>query len=124
MFIVFNQTQINNMKNMLKQFIGYMIASISLTTACGVLLHDTGLDKAVTTSIYKSQSGELGSDIVKMRTGSNLHPHAEQMSLKKDGRSPNMMPRKRVSKQSVAAQKMALGYHGDGVCMPFAGEWV
>lgn len=113
------------MINTFQQLASYLVVMFSLFTACGVLLHDTGVDKAIT-SIYKAQAADAATEAATIRSGSNLHPHAEHMSVKKDGgRNPDMMPRKRISKKLVQqqARRMACGYHADGVCMPLAGEW-
>lgn len=114
------------MINIFQQLANYIVVLLSLSTACGVLLHDTGIDKAVSSVLYKIQSSDPGTDTVKIRPGSNLHPHAEHMTVKKDVRNPDMLPRKRVSKkieQNTDAKRLGCGYHGDGVCMPLAGEW-
>lgn len=115
------------MTNILQRIVNSTVVLLSLSTATSVLLHDTSIDKAVS-SMYEVQATDLTSDSVKIReirAGSNLHPHAGHLTVKKDARNPDMMPKKRVSKRIAqqSIRRMACGYHGDGVCMPLAGEW-
>lgn len=111
------------MINLLQQIVSYTVLLFSVTTAFGVLLHDTGVDKAVSSIVLKPMAGaDLTTEAVSARSGSNLHPHAEHMNVKKDGREIAMQPRRRA-KKDVAVKRVMRGYHGDGICMPLAGEW-
>lgn len=115
------------MTNIFQQSISSIIALLSLVTAIGVLLHDTGIDKAVS-SAYKVQTSDLSPDMAKIRSGSNLHPHAEHLTVKKDGHNHEMTPKRRISKkiasQAEARRSYGCGFHSDGLCLPLAGEWI
>ena len=94
---------------------------ISLFTAAGVLVHDTHIDRAFTSALYKPQASDLATD-AQARPSSNLHPHAEHLTLTKDQASPKALPRDRNKR--IREKQPTRGYHGDNVCMPLAGEWV
>lgn len=110
--------------NTLQIIFAQIITLISLLTACGVLLHDTHIDKAVSSVVYKTktQAGDLTGEAA-TRPSSNLHPHAEHLSVKKDNSNLKAMPRKR-NKNKIAENRVGRGFHADGYCMPFAGEWL
>lgn len=82
--------------NISQIIIAQVITLVSLMTACGVLLHDTHIDKAVSSVVYKTKlkSGDLNNEAA-ARPSSNLHPHAEHLSVQKDNSSLKAMPRKR-----------------------------
>lgn len=102
-----------------------LIALFSLMTASGVLIHDTNIDKAMTSAMYKKVT-DFGSDTnAQVRTSSNPHPHAGHMSVVKDqGDVAKTMPRSRDRKRAATNKRVAQGYHGNGVCLPLAGEWI
>lgn len=110
--------------NILQIIIAQVITLVSLMTACGVLLHDTHIDKAVSSVVYKTKlkSGELNSETA-ARPSSNLHPHAEHLSVKKDNSNLKAMPRKR-NKSKITENRVGRGFHADGYCIPLAGDWL
>ena len=111
--------------NISQQIITPLTVLLSFLTAGGVLLHDTHMDKAFVSVANKPQAGDMTSDsTATVRSGSNLHPHAEHMSVVKnktdDGKA---LPRNR-DRKNLVKKRAVRGYHGEGYCMPFAGEWV
>ncbi len=110
--------------NNLQLIFTQIIMFFSLATACGVFLHDTHIDRAVQSVWHKPTLHDISSDSPRARTGSSLHPHAEQLSVVKNrGDSAKALPRNRNKKQSNEQKIPARGYHGDNFCMPLAGEW-
>ncbi|PID33335.1 hypothetical protein CR969_01285 [Candidatus Saccharibacteria bacterium] len=67
-----------------QQIIAPLTVLISLTTACGVLLHDTNSDKALMSAITAKHDFKAGSD---------SHTHAERVSLSETIRESNANPR-------------------------------
>lgn len=107
----------------LNQLISQIIMLTSLMTACGVLVHDTHLDKAFTASVNHQLSDAHSEATGRLRPGGNAHPHAEHLKIPKDGSdNPCTVPRKR-DKKHIVKRRVARGYHGDNFCMPLAGEW-
>lgn len=111
--------------NIAQQLITPLTVLLSLFTASGVLLHDTHIDKAFVSVANKPQVGDMSPEnVVQVRSGSNLHPHAEHMSVVKnktdDGKA---LPRNR-DRKNLVKRRAVRGYHGEGFCMPFAGEWI
>ena len=103
--------------------VSQMIAILSLVTASGVLIHDTNIDKAFASAVYKPVNKEMNTDTnAAMRAGSNPHTHAEHMSVRHQGDAAKALPRERDRKR-LAIKRVAQGYHGNGICMPLAGEW-
>ena len=99
---------------------------LSLVTASGVLLHDTNLDKAFSTVIHGStNSSEMNTETkANLRSGSQPHTHAKHLAVGRDQPdNAKMPPRNRDRKRSVV-KRVGQGYHGNGYCMPLAGEWV
>ena len=69
--------------NILQQIITQFTIFVSLSTACGVLMHDTHVDKAVV-SVFSAVDfqGSTGDDGMKTtRIGSSAHTHPEHTSL-------------------------------------------
>ena len=110
--------------NISQIIIAQVITLVSLMTACGVLLHDTHIDKAVSSVVYKTKlkSGDLNNEAA-ARPSSNLHPHAEHLSVKKDNSNLKAMPRKR-NKSKITENRVGRGFHADGYCIPLAGDWL
>ena len=101
-----------------------IIGFVGLTTACGVLIHDTHIDKAMSSALYKTFSSDLSSETSATRPSANLHPHAEQMSVfKHNATDGKALPRDRNKRFSGENKRLARGYHGENFCMPLAGEW-
>ncbi len=116
-------TTMNTLQLIMTQF----AAIISLATASGILLHDSHIDKAFAGAVNHAQadSGTSTShESAKTRVGSNPHTHAEHMKVSAQ-RNDNLsyMPKNRDRKRQ-AIKRQALGFHGENVCMPLAGEWV
>lgn len=110
--------------NIIQIIIAQVVTLVSLMTACGVLLHDTHIDKAMSSAVYKTKlkSKDLSNEAA-ARPSSNLHPHAEHLSVKKDNSNLKAMPRKR-NKSKITENRVGRGFHADGYCMPLAGEWL
>ena len=110
--------------NTLQIIFAQIITLVSLATTCGVLLHDTHIDKMVSSVVYKTKlsGGELSSEAA-ARPSSNLHPHAEHLSVKKDNSNLKAMPRKR-NKSKITENRVGRGFHADGYCIPLAGDWL
>ena len=95
--------------------------TLSLLTACSVLLHDTNVDKAMIKSISEQ------SDSV-MRPGSMPHTHSEHASVQKAVRNlKSAHPRIRVRNgddrnKYVQAKPSARGHHPfDNYTLPIVG---
>ncbi|OYX42846.1 hypothetical protein B7Y94_02780 [Candidatus Saccharibacteria bacterium 32-49-12] len=110
--------------NLFQLFIAQLIALLSLVTATGVLIHDTNLDKALTSSVKKAAYGDMTDTNANMRAGSQPHTHVEHLAVKDRADAHKALPRKRDRKRAAVTKRVAQGYHGNGVCMPLAGEWV
>ena len=94
----------------------------SMLTVCGVVLHDTHVDKAFSSAMYKFQTSDFSSD-TQSRPSSNLHPDAEHLNiLKGKDTTTKALPRDR-NKKHLTEKSPKRGYHGDNICMPLAGEW-
>lgn len=113
--------------NILQIAFSQIMTLLSLTTACGVLLHDTHIDKAVTTSIKVSQAqvndfhpSEMAG---RLRSGGNVHPHAEHLRVSKDGDASQAAIPRRRGKRDIIKKQIKTGFHADNFCMPLAGEW-
>ena len=113
--------------NTLQIIMTQLAAIISLTTASGILLHDSHLDKAFVSIINHVQADNatnVPQETAKVRVGSNPHTHAEHMSVRSDRNdNPSYMPKSRDRKRQ-AIKRQALGFHGENVCLPLAGEWI
>lgn len=84
--------------NTLQQIIAPLTMLLGLTTACGVLMHDTNLDKAFVSAFQKIDTYVASADETgKTKPSSSPHTHAEGPSLSKvlkDGHShPRNTPR-------------------------------
>lgn len=111
--------------NVLQIIFSQIITTLSLTTACGVLLHDTHIDKAVTTNMKVAQVNDFHPDEAagRLRAGGNVHPHAEHLRVSKDGDTSKAALPRRKTKVGRDKKVVKTGYHGDNFCMPLAGEW-
>lgn len=102
-----------------------LIALLSLVTASGVLIHDTNLDKAFASAFHRPISKDMNTDTnANLRAGSQPHTHAEHLAVAKSrGDSAKVLPRDRDRKRTEI-KRASRGYHGNGYCMPLAGEWI
>lgn len=82
--------------NQFTQVLTPLTMLLSLSTACGVLLHDTNIDKAVLSAV-DSRSITTDGDAGQTKPGSTPHTHSEGPSLSKvvkEGRThPRSTPR-------------------------------
>ncbi|MDO4712973.1 MAG: hypothetical protein Q4B05_03665 [Candidatus Saccharibacteria bacterium] len=87
--------------NQFTQLLTPLTMLLSLTTACGVFLHDTNVDKALVSAVSSAHadSGPANetAEAARLRPGSTPHTHAEEPSLAKvvkEGRhNPRSTPR-------------------------------
>ncbi len=107
--------------NLSNLILAQIMTLISLFTATGILVHDTHIDRAFSSAMFKPRTSDLTAD-AQARPSSNLHPHAEHLTLTKDQATPKALPRDRNKK--LSDKRPTRGYHGDNYCMPLAGEWV
>lgn len=100
------------------------IALVSLTTLAGVLIHDVNIDKAFKTATYKQSAKDVHTTDTSahMRPGTTPHTHAEHLKVGNDRVDQAKALPRRDRKKVV--QQVIRGHHGDGICMPLAGEWV
>lgn len=108
--------------NITQIIIAQTIPIISLLTLSGVLLHDTHLDKVFDLSQNQLVKDVAGDTQPKVRTGTNLHPHAEHLSVRKDQSDKATLPKR--DRRRSAHRTQSKGYHGDNICLPLAGEWI
>jgi len=111
--------------NIAQLIFSQIITLMSLTTACGILLHDTHLDKAFTTTIKVTSVNDFHPDeaVGRLRAGGNVHPHAEHLRVHKDGDTSQAAIPRRRGKKDIVKKQLKTGFHGDNFCMPLAGEW-
>lgn len=94
--------------------IGY---ALSLTTACGVFIHDARIDRAATTSMEKTTATRLPRAVVKTDAGvsADLHTHPDRANrglLKGFSyQSPSIPPREQKSKQYFLQKYAPRGHH-------------
>lgn len=80
--------------NLLQQIIAQLTMLVSLTTACGVLMHDTNLDKAFVSAFSVVDfHGATTDDGGKTKIGSSPHTHPEHISLSSVMREGAARPR-------------------------------
>ena len=109
--------------NIINLLFAQALTLTSLLTVCGVVLHDTHVDKAFSSALYKPQASDFSAD-TQARPSSNLHPHAEHLTvLKGKDTAVKALPRDR-NKKHLVEKSPKRGFHGDNICMPLAGEWV
>lgn len=84
---------------------------VSLLTMTGVTVHDTNVDKAVTTAIYQSYASPTG----QVKLGNDPHTHSERGSLSQAVRdlktsNPRIQPRN-DEKKHMMQKHAARGHH-------------
>ena len=109
--------------NMFQIVITQLIALLSLLIASGVLIHDTNLDKAFSSAAHQTVAKDMTDTNANLRPGGQPHTHAEHLNVKDRGDNAKVVPRRR-DKKHIAPKRVVRGYHGNGICMPLAGEWV
>ncbi len=114
----FTKIQKMNFTNLLSQ----LIALVSLLTACGVVLHDTSVDKAFSSAFYRTQKSDFTATTEVSARPANPHTHPQHLSVAKNQSAPRALPRER-NKRFTSDKHPARGYHGENICLPFAGEW-
>ena len=101
--------------NYIYNFLAPLTMLVSLSTACGVLLHDTNIDKAFMTVLSTTNSVSNGSEETgKIKPGSNPHTHVHGVTLAdtfNEGKShPRVAPRNNDSKH-IHQKRVARGNH-------------
>lgn len=103
------------------QLIQPFIMLMSVSTATGVLMHDTHLDKAAVTAMYQQSSSASTStvthhEIAPKSPVPELHAHAERGSLSQAVRdmkasNPRVQPRNHEDKKHLLQKRVAKGHH-------------
>ena len=94
--------------------------ALSLSTASGVLIHDTNVDKAVTKAV--SQHADTS-----VTVGNMPHTHSERGSLHQairdlNASQPRTQPRSQEDRKYVQAKPSARGHHPfDNYTLPLVG---
>lgn len=90
---------------------------VSLSTATGVLMHDTRLDKVATSAIapFSATANYEGNTKV-VNFASDLHTHSERTSLTQavhdlKTQSPRIQPRSSEDKKHMLQKHVARGHH-------------
>lgn len=100
---------------------------LSLSTATGVLVHDTRVDKAAMTALSAPSvmaSGQADSKLVNM--SGDAHTHTERHSLSQAVRdlkadNPRVHPRANADKKYLSQKNLGLGHNPfDGYATPLA----
>ncbi|MDO4781502.1 MAG: hypothetical protein Q4A34_03905 [Candidatus Saccharibacteria bacterium] len=101
--------------NIVQQMIASLMTLVSLATLCGVLMHDTNVDKAFVTALYKTDMQQAMADdgAAKVKPGSTPHTHPEHASLSGIMRESNARPRTlpRNTDRKYANAKRTRGNH-------------
>ncbi len=101
---------------------------LSLSTATGVLVHDTRVDKATLTAISSSQNspGYQASTAKLVNFSTDAHTHVERHSLAQSVRdikadNPRIQPRSSAEKKYLSQKNMGLGHNPfDSYALPLA----
>lgn len=102
---------------MLQHLIASLTMVVSLTTACGILMHDTNMDKAVLSAVQQVKDYTAADAGESVKPTSHPHTHSEGPSLSntlKEGRAhPRRTPRYTDRKQ--ARNRDAQRFGDDGI---------
>jgi hypothetical protein len=94
---------------MISTFLNSFIAILSLSTAVGVLVHDTHIDTVTTTALAASTSNDPG----KVLPSPDPHTHPERHSLSRllGSRTPGVQPRLNEDKKHLLQKYAVRGHH-------------
>lgn len=100
---------------MLSSFIHPALIALSLSTATGVLLHDTRLDKATTVGLSIPAAITSYDANTKLVSINDLHTHHERMAFSQvvqniKGENPRIQPRNE-DKKHLLQKRAAKGHH-------------
>ena len=105
-----NKQEMSTMNYMYK-LLAPLTMLVSLSTACGVLLHDTNIDKAFMSAWAATNTAE---ETGRMKPGSNPHTHVHGVSLAdtlREGQSkPRTTPRN-TDRKHIHQKRVARGNH-------------
>ena len=99
---------------------------LSFTTAVGVFVHDTRIDKATLTVMAVPAVVVAYQAGASMHLGGDLHTHSERSSLSQSvndikGQNPRVQPRSNSDKKYVTQKNSGLGHNPfDSYRMPLA----
>ena len=102
------------MKNIYKLFAPITML-LSLSTVCGVLLHDTNIDKAFMSAWSVADSSTSTEDASKVKLGSTPHTHAHGISLAdtiQDGQAHPCTAPRSGDRKHIHQKRVARGGHG------------
>ena len=105
----------HNKINMYSTAINLFLFLTSLSTATGILLHDTRIDKAATVAALPATiSAEVGAKMVHAAPN-DLHTHVERASVGHAvsllHASPSLMPRVHEDKKHLMQRYVSKGHH-------------
>lgn len=96
-------------------FITPLSVFLSLSTATGILMHDTKIDRATLTAISSASNAANSQANAKfVNIAPDLHPHTERHSMStKDLKTPNpkVPPRSPAEKKYLSQKNMGLGHN-------------
>lgn len=108
--------------NLFQQFFAPLITLISLSTACGVFIHDMHVDKALFAAVSSTKPMEATAE-GRTKLGTDPHTHPAHLSVSRDGAdNVKALPRNR-DRKNVNQKRLANGHHDNNYCLPLAGEW-
>ena len=102
---------------MLSSLINFAIVLVSLSTATGVLLHDTRVDKAAATSLATSAITVYDANTKLVNFGNDLHPSHERSVIEQSIRDfgtqndPRIQPRTSEDKKYLLQKYAVRGHH-------------
>lgn len=101
--------------NIVQQMTASLMTLVSFATLCGVLMHDTNVDKAFVTALHKVDVQQAAAEDggAKVKPGSTPHTHPEHASLSSIMRESNARPRTmpRNTDRKYANAKRTRGNH-------------
>ena len=100
---------------MLTNYINSFAIALSLSTATGIFVHDTKIDKAVTTFSLPPAITSTTAASVKSMLGSTPHTHSERVSFAQavhdlKAQNPRVQPRS-DDKKHVLPKRVMKGHH-------------
>jgi len=100
---------------MLSSFINPILITLSLSTATGVFLHDTRVDKATAIGFTAPVVNSAAEASPKLVSISDLHTHSERVSLSQalqdlKGQNPRIQPRNE-EKKYLLQKNTVRGHH-------------
>lgn len=108
---------------MFTQIFNTIIVAMSLSTATGVLLHDTRIDKMAATAL-SLPSLVTYADVDKVAFKADLHPHVERTSFSQvvhdvHNQSPSTQPRETTDRKYLMQKYAPKGHHAfDNYSLP------